>query len=133
MAVDPTPNLRCERVQSEGDEGKVARYNLIANELDEAMHGLGAIAVSGSSNVALTRTQQIKRVWKFTGTLTVGINATIDPALGSARIFMVWNATTGGFAITVKLAASTGIAVEAGEKVDLLHDGAEVYYAGAIV
>lgn len=133
MAV--TANLKSVKPLSEQDAQKVATYNTIMDEVDAVTAGMLTLSVAGAANVTLTRAQALNRAFKFTGALTGSISVLLDPLLGCARIFQVWNATTGAFTLTVKLTTggSTGIDLTQDAKASLMHDGTNVIYAGAEV
>lgn len=75
--------------------------------------------------------------YKFTGTLTAGRNIIIpvDPLNGgfNHKLFAVWNATSGGHAITLKTSSGSGIAVAASSTVYTLCycDGTNVVAVGS--
>jgi hypothetical protein len=84
--------------------------------------------VSGSSNYTLTVTngasdEARNAVLNITGTLTAAINVICPTA---AKTYIVKNGTTGGFAITLKTSAGTGISVPNGETNFLYCDGTNV-------
>lgn len=126
-----TANLKIIKPLSENDAQKVATYNTEADELDASVAGILNLSVAGSSNVTLTRTQALNQVFKFTGVLTGNINVSFPAALGCARQFTVWNATTGAFTLTVKTTTggSSGVAITQTKKVICFHDGTDVYKA----
>lgn len=120
---------------SEQDANKVATYNTEASDLDACIGGILTLGVAGASNVTLTRAQALNRLLKFTGVLTGNISVSLNPTLGCPRVFLVWNATTGAFTLTVKLTTggSVGVDVTQGSKAELMHDGTNVEFAGAEV
>jgi hypothetical protein len=74
-----------------------------------------------------------KAVIKATGALTAGRNLVIPAAASSVtKIYVVTNATSGGFAVTFKTFAGTGIAVPAGMTYLLRCDGTNVVMANII-
>ena len=96
--------------------------------LEQAIAGVGAIAVSGSSDYTLSvangaSDESRNAVLNITGTLTAAINV-VCPT--SAKTYIVKNGTTGGFAITLKTAAGTGISVPNGSTLLLYCDGTNV-------
>jgi hypothetical protein len=131
MAV--TVNSKGTKVLSEQDAQKVATYNTLFDEVDAEILGMLSLGVGGSSNVTLTRTQALNRVFKFTGVLTGAIVIFFPVSLGCARDFIVWNATTGAFSLTVKTTAggSTGIVVAQARSANLFHDGTNVWRSTA--
>jgi hypothetical protein len=87
--------------------------------------------VSGSSNYTLTVTngasdEARNAVLNITGTLTAAINVICPTA---AKTYVVKNGTTGGFAITLKTSAGTGISVPNGATAYLYCDGTNVVSA----
>lgn len=82
-----------------------------------------AIALTDADHVLLS-TEYNAPIMEFTGTLTAGRNI-IFPTIAGGILF-VYNNTTGGFALTFKTAAGTGIAVAAGKRAILYCDGTNV-------
>ena len=68
-------------------------------------------AISGltSSNVTLTSLQQLKKIITLSGTLTANIDLVFLALPGE---WVVINNTTGGFTVTAKTAAGTGVALQ---------------------
>ena len=135
-----TTNLGSTTPTSEQDAQKVATYNALLTDFDIGIAGLLELSVAGSSNVTLTTAQGINKVFKFTGVLTGNIVVFIRVPSGgtagySSRLFLVWNATTGAFTLTVKTTAggSTGVAVTQAKKQLLFHDNTNVMAAAAEV
>ena len=100
----------------------------IGTLLEQAITGIGAIAVSGSSNYTLTTAngasdESRNAVLNITGTLTAAINV-VCPT--SAKTYIVKNGTTGGYAITLKTSGGTGISVPNGSTMLLYCDGTNV-------
>lgn len=75
-----------------------------------ALGGVESIAIGGSADVTITETQFSHRLLLLTGVLTADINL-IVPA--KERSFLVQNAATGSFDVTVKTASGTGITIPA--------------------
>lgn len=124
-----TANTKAIKPESEQDAQKVVTYNVLADDLDSVIAGYLSLSVAGSSNVTLTRTQGLNKLFKFTGVLTGNINVLFPAALGCARQFTVWNATTGAFTLTVKTTTggSVGVAITQTKKVICAHDGTDVF------
>lgn len=99
----------------------------IEEVLEAAIAGMASIALLDANYTLTTNfaaTDEARNaILKFTGTLTAGRNV-ICPA--SSKIYVVTNATTGGFAVTVKTSGGTGVAVLAGETAVLYCDGTNV-------
>lgn len=113
---------------SEHDANKIVTLNVETDDLDNAVAGMLTFSLAGSSDVTLTRVQALNKVFKFTGALTSSITVFFPVVLGSAREFVVWNATTGAFTLTIKTTtgASAGVIVTQGTKPVLFHDGTDV-------
>lgn len=129
-----TAYLGATKPTSEHDENKVATYNELLDDYDATIGGLVDVAIT-TANVTLTRAQALNKVIKCTGTLTGNRVLFIPHTLGAARAFILWNATTGAFTVTVKTTAggSTGIAVTQTKKQLLFHDGTNVLAGAAEV
>ena len=124
-----TTNAKIVKPVSEHDAQKVATYNIAVDDVDLLTCGMLVLSVAGSSNVTLTRAQALNRTYKFTGVLTGNINVSFPAALGCARDFLVWNATTGAFTLTIKTTTggSVGVAVTQTKKVYVAHDGTDCF------
>lgn len=93
-----------------------------------AVHG-AAVAISwgrnskalSDANYTMLVTEYIKRHLEFTGALTAGRDI-ILPLTDGAE-FVVYNGTTGGFALTFKGATGTGVAVAATKHAIIRCDG----------
>lgn len=127
-----TTYLGSTKPVSEHDENKVAAYNALVDEFDSAIAGMVEVAIT-IANVTLTRAQALNKVIKLTGVLTGNRDLLIPHTLGAGREFIIWNATTGAFSVTVKTTAggSTGVAVTQTNKQILFHDGTNVLAAAA--
>lgn len=113
--------------ENSGTWGNYTNTNL-GTLLEQAITGIGAIAVSGSSDYTLTVTngasdESRNAILNVTGTLTAAINV-ICPAVTKA--YTIKNATTGGYAITLKTASGTGISVPNGATMMLYCNGTNV-------
>ena len=130
MANTYSSSLRLIIQQDGTNQGTWGGYTNtnIASLIEQAITGVGAITVSGSSNYTLTVTngasdEARNAVLNITGTLTAAINVICPTA---AKTYIVRNGTTGGFAITLKTSAGTGISVPNGETTFLYCDGTNV-------
>ena len=130
MANTYSSSLRLIIQQDGTNQGTWGGYTNtnIASLIEQAITGVGAITVSGSSNYTLTVTngasdEARNAVLNITGTLTAAINVICPTA---AKTYIVKNGTTGGFAITLKTSTGTGISVPNGETTFLYCDGTNV-------
>ena len=132
----PTDILRLER-QTTGSNantwGDVTNVNLML--LEDAIAGIVEIATTGGTTTLTTANGSAVygdsddearfAILKITGTLVS--NATIViPAV--SKIYHVWNATSGAFIVTIKV-AGTGEVVTQGKRKIIVCDGVEVYSA----
>ena len=95
--------------------------------IDVAIAGWQSVALS-DTNTTLTATngtadQSRNMMLRFTGALTAAREIVVPP---TSKLYFVENATTGGFSITVKTAAGTGVSVVPGAKMLLACDGTNV-------
>lgn len=130
MANTYSSSLRLIIQQDGTNQGTWGGYTNtnIATLLEQAVAGIGNITVSGSSNYTLTSTngasdEARNAVLNITGTLTAAINVICPTA---SKTYIVKNGTTGGYAITLKTSAGTGISVPNGSTMLLYCDGANV-------
>ena len=111
-----TLNSKIPLPTSEQDSAKVATYNAAHHEVEKLNTGFLPLAIDGTGDVPLAtfgRDQALNRLLKFTGVLTGNRTVKMPVALGCARHFTVWNATTGAFTLTIITTAggSTGVVV----------------------
>ena len=109
--------------------------NLQKTLLEEAIAGLESVNAAGGVDITLTSLQgasdQARNAFlKFTGLLTANINI-IVPAL--SKEWVIWNATTGNFTLTIKTSAGTGVAVPQGYRNKLMCDGTNVIKAISVM
>ena len=132
MASSFTPLLRMELpVTGElyGTWGN--RVNTaITNMIEQAVAGRTVVAMSDADKTLTALNGEVDEsrgaVLRMTGALTAP-RAVICPTVSKAYVFE--NATTGGFAVTLKTVAGTGIAVNPGGSVALRCDGTNVIRA----
>lgn len=82
-----------------------------------------SIALS-DADTTLTYVQAAARALEFTGALTAGRNIILPDT--SFRELVIYNNTTGGFALTIKTSAGSGIAVAATKRAIVYCDGTNV-------
>jgi len=127
-----TPRLRLEDQgdgENSGTWGQRTDQNM--NMLDEAMDGfLEVPAASGVTLTALNATtdQSRQRVLKFTGVMA-GPQDVVCPAV--EKHYIVWNATTGTGALTIKPSGGTGVEIPRSRIGHVWTDGTTLYQAGA--
>lgn len=122
-------NLKLELMATGEDSGTWGdnTNNNLGTLIEEAIIGTGTVAMADSNQtiaIANGVTSTARKVFiTCTGALSAGRNLTV-PTI--SKNYVITNATTGGFAVTVKTAAGTGIAVLAGQSRFLLVDGTNV-------
>lgn len=124
-----SPNLRLELIgtgEQQGTWGATTNVNL-GTLLEEAVGGYASVAVSDVADTTLTTNngsadQSRNMVINLTGALT-GSRNVICPAI--EKLYVVKNATTGGFAVTFKVSGQTGVSVPNGATVFLYVDGTD--------
>lgn len=130
MASTYSPNLRLELIgtgEQQGTWGATTNTNL-GTLLEEAIGGYVSVTVSDVSDTTLTTNngsadQSRNMVINLTGTISAA-RTVICPAI--EKLYVVKNATTGGFAVTFKVSGQTGVSIPNGETYFLYVDGTDV-------
>lgn len=91
-----------------------------------AVNGKLTKSVAGGATVTLTATEAGYAMLELTGALTASINVVVPTASGQ---WIVKNATSGAYTLTVKTAAGTGVTVPKGLAESLWCDGTNVLEA----
>lgn len=137
MAVTYTPDLGFAKPDLYTDQ-KETYYADVFDQANRALGGYLAV-VTGDANYTLQDVLGAREsrtiALKFTSTLTAARQIKIDTTAAGkyrARVFILWNATGGGFKVTVLTTAggSTGIDISNGCCRLLWHDGTNVYGLG---
>jgi len=129
MASTYSPNLRLELIttgEQQGTWGSTTNTNL-GTLLEEAIGGYVSVSVTDGADTTLTTSngsadQSRNMVINLAGTLTATRNV-ICPAI--EKLYVVKNATTGGFAVTFKVSGQTGVSVPNGSTYFLYVDGTD--------
>jgi len=129
MASTYSPNLRLELIttgEQQGTWGSTTNTNL-GTLLEEAIGGYVSVSVTDGADTTLTTSngsadQSRNMVINLTGALTATRNV-ICPAI--EKLYVVKNATTGGFAVTFKVSGQTGVSVPNGSTYFLYVDGTD--------
>ncbi|HEX8773250.1 MAG TPA: hypothetical protein VF735_06555 [Pyrinomonadaceae bacterium] len=123
-----TPNRKIIKLES-----NLRQPELPINEAEENFDkrdGYVAYDVAGSvATIPMDESIQLYGFIKLTGVRTAALTLKIDLTLGFSRPIIFWNATTGGYTVTVKTTASgtpVGVALPPGEIAMLTHDGTDV-------
>jgi len=118
MASTYSPNLRIELIgtgEQQGTCGATTNTNL-GTLIEEAIGGYVSVTVSDVGDTTLTTNngsadQARNAVINLTGTISQARNV-ICPAI--EKVYIVRNATTGGFAVTFKVSGQTGVSIPNG-------------------
>ncbi len=129
MASTYSPNLRLELIgtgEQQGTWGSTTNVNL-GTLIEEAIGGYVSVTVSDVADTTLTANngtadQSRNMVINLTGTLT-GSRNVICPAV--EKLYVVKNATSGGFAVTFKVSGQTGVSVPSGSTVFVYVDSVD--------
>jgi len=135
MASTYSTNLRLELIgtgDQQGTWGATTNTNL-GTLLEDAIGGYTSVTVSDAGDTTLTTNngsadQARNMVLNLTGTIGAARNV-IVPAI--EKVYIVKNATTGGFAVTLKVSGQTGISIPNGQTYILYVDGTDVRQAAA--
>ena len=115
MASTPSTSLRLE-LMATGDQsgtwGTTTNTNL-GTLLEQAITGVLSVAQGDVANLTLTNTDYVSNqarnaVINLTGAMTANRNVVVPTA---NKLYLAKNSTTGGFSVTVKTAAGTGVAI----------------------
>jgi hypothetical protein len=125
-----SPNLKLELIttgEQSGSWGTTTNVNL-GTLIEEAISGYATQAVTDGASTVLTipdGTSSVGRnyVIQLTGALTAARTVEV-PAVEKPYTF--YNATTGGFAVTVKVAGQTGVVIANGKKAIVYNNGTDV-------
>lgn len=106
----------------------------ITNLVDASVAGYAAVTMTDADYTLTTANgtadEARKMLLNITGTLTTTRNV-ICPTV--SKLYFIKNATTGGFAITLKTSAGTGISVPNGKSSVLMCDGTNVVEAVSFI
>lgn len=129
MASTYSPNLRLELIgtgDQQGTWGATTNTNL-GTLLEEAIGGYTSVTVSDVADTTLTTNngsadQSRNAVINLTGTISAARNV-ICPAI--EKVYIVRNATTGGYAVTFKVSGQTGVSIPNGSTYLLYVNGTD--------
>ena len=130
MASTYSTSLRLELIttgEQSGSWGTTTNTNL-GTLLEQAIGGFVSKAQGDVADLTLTATNGVadearNMVLDITGALSVGRNVIVPTA---EKLYLFKNSTTGGFAITIKTASGTGVAISAGTSQWVYCDGTNV-------
>jgi hypothetical protein len=136
MASTYSTNLKIELIttgEKDGEWGDITNTNL-GTLLEQAISGYVTQAITDGSgaNTTITipdgSTGVARNMFiEMTGALTFSTTSLIVPA--NKKLYFIYNNTTGGFAVTVKVSGLTGVSVPNGRKVILVCNGTDIVEA----
>ena len=105
--------------------------NGVTSLIDSSVAGTASVAHDNTANYTLTSVngtadEARKMFLNITGTLTADRNVVCPTA---SKLYFITNSTTGGFSVTLKTSAGTGILVPNGRSVVLYCDATNVVNA----
>ena len=133
--VTYTTNLKLgkpDQGTNTGTWGTLVNAELI-NMVDEAFgYATQAITDGNNANTTLTMADGTTSVARnifieMTGALTFATTNLVVPA--NKKLYFIYNNTSGGFAVTVKVTGQTGVSVPNGKKIALVCNGTDVVVA----
>ena len=122
VATSFTPTLGLPYPE-QGDVETASLFKRAMLYLEGFISGRLAKSVAGNQNVTLTSTEARNRTLHFTGALTGNINVIVPT---KEREWVIYNATSGAYTLTIKTAAGTGLAVGQGKRAILQADSTNV-------
>ena len=120
MANSTSANLKLT-VQATGENsgtwGQITNTNLLI--LEQAIGGYSSVALNATTGATLTYSNGAlsngkDAVIKLTGTITGNVNVVIPDSV--EKTYIIENATSGSFAVTVKTSSGTGVTWSATDK-----------------
>ena len=120
MANSTSANLKLT-VQATGENsgtwGQITNTNLLI--LEQAIGGYSSVALNATTGATLTYSNGAlsngkDAVIKLTGTITTSVNVIIPDSV--EKTYIIENATSGGFTVTVKTSSGTGVTWGATDK-----------------
>ncbi len=103
--------------ENSGTWGQITNTNLLI--LEQAIGGYSSVALNATTGATLTYSNGAlsngkDAVIKLTGTITTSVNVVIPDSV--EKTYIIENATSGGFTVTVKTSSGTGVTWSATDK-----------------
>jgi len=126
-------NLALELIgngEQAGNWGQTTNTNL-GTLVEQAISGYVTQAITDGADTTLTMTQGASATARnmyieLTGALTAARNLVVP---SNKKLYFIFNNTTGGFAVTVKVSGQTGVSVPNGNKIILVSNGTDIVLA----
>jgi hypothetical protein len=133
MASTFSTNLAIELIGTGDQAGTwgTTTNNNLGTLIEQAISGYVTQAITDGADTVITMPNGLTGVARnmciqMTGALTAARNLIVP---NKRKLYFIHNATSGGFAVTVKTSAGSGISVIAGQKTVLICDGTNVIAA----
>lgn len=126
-----TPDLRLE-LQANGENSSTwgTKLNSSIQQIEDAIAGMIAVATTGGDTTLTTvnggTDQSRYAMLKITGTLVSNSNIIVPDA---SKEYLIWNATSGAYTVTVRTAAGSGVVVTQGATAHVFCDATNVLLA----
>ena len=117
-----SPNLLIEHIVQSQSQKEVTA-NEAFDDLERAITEVADVAIGGTGDYTATLDESRLAVTRLTGILTGNRNYIVPTR---DKFYVVHNATTGAFTVTVKTAAGSGVIIEQGFKSIVYCDGSSV-------
>ena len=131
MASTYSDRLRLE-LQTNGENSNSwgTQLNSALSRIDDSIAGMATIATTGGSTTLSANNgsadESRMAIIKVTGVLVSNATLTI-PA--QTKTYVVWNATTGAYTVTLKTSGGTGVVVAQGKKAFIFCDATDCFTA----
>jgi hypothetical protein len=123
-----TDTLDLKNDYADGDAIDAADLNAAADAIEATFAGMLLKDCSGSADVTLTSTEARNPILYLNGTLTADIDLILPTW---AKRWLVINASSGAYTITVKTASGAGVAITQGYQGEVYGDGTDILRRGS--
>jgi hypothetical protein len=123
-----TATLGLKNDYADGDALDDADLNAAADAIEVAFAGMLLKDCSGSADITLTSTEARNPLLYLNGTLTGDIDVILPTW---AKRWLIINASSGAFSITVKTASGAGVAITQGYQGEVYGDGTDILRRGS--
>ena len=136
MASTYSTNLALELIgtgEQSGTWGTTTNTNL-GTLIEQAISGYTTTAMTTDADTAISipngASGEARNMYiEIPSTLTLTANRVLTVPSGKSKLYFVYNNSTGGYAVTVKVSGQTGVSVPNGKKMALVCNGTDVYVA----
>jgi hypothetical protein len=137
MSSTYSTNLALELIGT-GDQAGTwgnSTNNNLGTLVEQAISGYVTQTITDGADTVLTMTPGLSATARnmfieCTGTLTAARNLVVP---SNKKLYFIYNNTTGGYAVTVKVSGQTGVSVPSGAKLILISNGTDVVNATSYI